>query len=141
MILKNSKEKVRLIWQLLILVVPFLLAAYLLRYVPIRIQTGILIEQGLSKSAALAQARNLFLEDPIGSSSVGIVQGLLWYVIVGFLIRIVNRRSCDLQSFGLSLRGRRILLVPLGLVLGLIIYVGYFWVGGDSKIVTWVYCN
>ena len=47
MILKNKEGQVRLIWHLFLLVVPFLLVAYLLRYVPIRVQTGILIEQGL----------------------------------------------------------------------------------------------
>jgi hypothetical protein len=105
MILKNSEGLVRIIWQLLILVVPFPLGAYLLRYVPIRIQMGSLIDQGISESAALSRARYLFLEDPIGSSAVGIIQGPLWYALICFLIKSIDKQSCNLKSLGLTLRG------------------------------------
>jgi membrane protease YdiL (CAAX protease family) len=111
------------------LVVPFLLAAYLLRYIPIRIQTRILIEQGLSESAALSQARYLFLEDPIGVSIVGVVQGLLWYILVCLLIRSIEKRPCVLRSFGLLLNGKSFVLIILGFILGLIMYYGCFAVG------------
>jgi len=129
MILKNSEGEVRLIWLLLLLVIPFLIAAYLLRYIPIRIQTTILINQGLSESTALSQARTTFLEKPIGSSLVGLIQGLLWYPIVCFLIRRVNKKNCDLKSLGLALGMKKFLLIPLGLILGLVMYFGYFLVG------------
>jgi membrane protease YdiL (CAAX protease family) len=126
MILKNKEGKVRLLWRLFLLVVPFLLAAYLLRYVPIRIQTRILMEQGLSESAALSQARNLFLEDPIGSSIIGIVQGLLWYGLVCLLVRSIEKRPCSMRSFGLSLTRKSPVLLALGFILGLLMYFCYF---------------
>ncbi len=126
MILKNKAGEVRLIWCLLLLVIPFLLAAYLLRHVPIRFQSRILIEQGLPESAAQSQARNLFLEDPIGASIIGIVQGLLWFGLVCFLVRSLEKRPCGMRSFGLSLNGKSPVLVILGFILGLMLYFGYF---------------
>jgi membrane protease YdiL (CAAX protease family) len=110
-------------------VVPFLLVAYLLRYVPIRIQTRILIEQGLPESAALSQARNLFLENPIGASSVGIAQGLLWYGLVCFLVRSLEKCPCRMRSFGLSLTRKSPVLMTLGFISGLMMCCGYFVVG------------
>jgi membrane protease YdiL (CAAX protease family) len=126
MMLKNSEGDVRILWQLLILVVPFLLGAYLLRYVPIRIQTGILIDQGVPESAALSRARDFFQEDPRGSSAVGIIQGLLWYGLVCFLSKSIDKQSCNLKSLGLALNGANLLLIPLGFIFGLMMYFGYF---------------
>jgi len=139
MILKNSEGEVRLIWLLLLLVIPFLLAAYLLRYIPIRIQTTILINQGLSESTALSQARTIFLEEPIGSSLIGIIQGLLWYPLVCFLIRSMIKQSCDLKSLGLALGAKKFLLIPLGFIFGLIMYFGYFGVGSFFNQVQFVW--
>ena len=129
MIWKNPEGEVRLIWLLLLLVIPFLLAAYLLRYIPIGIQKSILINQGLSELTALSQARTIFLDEPIGSSLVGIIQGLLWYPLVWFLIRRVNKQSCELKSLGLNLEAKKFRLIPLGVILGLVMYFGYFLVG------------
>lgn len=129
MILKNKEGKVRLIWHIFMLVAPFLLAAYLLRFIPIRIHAGILVGRGLSESTALSQARHIFLEDPIGESLVGTLQGLLWYVLVCILIRSIEKRPCDLRSFGLSRTNNSLLLVALGFLLGFIIYFSYFAIG------------
>jgi membrane protease YdiL (CAAX protease family) len=126
MILKNREGQIRLMLYLLMLVVPFLLAAYLLRYVPIRIQTGILMDRGLSESVALSQARHMFLEDLIGVSIIGIFQGLLWYVLVGVIIRFIMRQPSALKSFGLSCNGRSLMLVALGFLFGTMMYFGYF---------------
>ena len=139
MIYKNKEGQVRLIWLLFMLVVPFLLAAYLLRYIPIRIQARILVEQGLLESTALSQARNLFLEDPIGASIIGIVQGLLWYVLVCFLIRSIEKQPCVLSSFGLTRNSKGLVLIMIGFILGLMMYFGYFAVNSifDQSPIAW----
>ncbi|MBN1266350.1 MAG: CPBP family intramembrane metalloprotease [Anaerolineales bacterium] len=129
MILKNEESELRLIWRLFLLVVPFLLAAFLLRYIPVRIQTGILMEQGLSEAAALSQARYLFLEDTAGVSTLGIIQGLLWYVFVYFHLRFIEKRPCNSRSFGLVTSKKNFVLFGPGLILGLAMYFGYFVIG------------
>jgi membrane protease YdiL (CAAX protease family) len=108
---------------------PFLVVAYLLRYVPIRVQTGILIDRGVSRSTALSRARYLILEDPVCSSIVGAIQGLIWYPLVCLVVRVVEGGPCSLEDLGLAPRRRSLLLVPLGVVLALILYAGTFWVG------------
>lgn len=126
MLLKNKNGEILRIWRLFLLVGPFLLAAYLLRYIPVRIQTRILIDQGLSESSALAQARYLFLEDLTGASIVGIVQGSLWYVLVCLLVRSIEKQTCTLGSFGLAPNKKSPVLLILGVVLGLIMFFIYF---------------
>ncbi len=129
MFLRNRAGDVRLVWRLLLLVVPFLGAAYLLRYVPIRIQTEVFIDRGLSESTALSRARHLILEDPVWSSIVGAIQGLFWYPLLCFLLKVVERRACSLRDLGFAPGRRSLSLIPLGLALALILYRGYFWVG------------
>ncbi len=139
MILKNREGQVRLIWHLFLLVVPFLLAAFLLRYIPVRIQARILIENGVPESTALARARYLFLEDPIGASMIGIVQGLMWYVLVCFLVRSIEKQPCVLRSFGLDLKIKGLLLMVYGFLLGLIMFFGNFAVNSifDQSPIAW----
>lgn len=129
MIFKNNQNQVRLVWRLFMLVAPFFLAAYLLRYIPIRIQKGILMARGLPELKALFQARALFLEDPIGVSIVGFLQGLLWFVLVCILIRFTEKRPCVLQSYGLSYSRKRGMFLVLGFLLGLGMFCAYFVVG------------
>jgi membrane protease YdiL (CAAX protease family) len=125
MILKNKEGEVRLVWRLFMLVAPFLVAAYLLRYIPIRIHTQILMEQGLSESTAVSKARYFFLEDLIGVSILGVVQGLVWYVLVCLHVRSIEKQPCALRHFGLSLNSKSLLLITLGIALGLMMYFGY----------------
>jgi membrane protease YdiL (CAAX protease family) len=132
MILNNKRDQIRLVWRLFMLVVPFFLAAYLLRYVPIRIQAGILMDRGLPGPAALSQARVMFLEDPVGVSVIGIIQGLLWFLLVCANLRYIEKRPCTSKSFGLSFDGKRLVLVAPGILLGLVIYFSYFAVEGAS---------
>jgi membrane protease YdiL (CAAX protease family) len=126
MILKNKEGEVRLLWRLFMLVVPFLLAAYLLRYIPIRIQIRILMGQGFSEAVAISRARYLFLTDPLGVSILGVLQGLLWPMLVCLLIRSIEKQTCGLRSLGLLLNGKSLMFMIAGLLLGLTMYFGYF---------------
>ena len=125
MIFKNKHDEVRIIWRVVLLVGPFLLIAFLLRYIPIRIRTQILINQGMTQTAALSRSSNYFMEDPNGSSILGILQGLSWYLLVFLLIRFIEKRKTSLKDFGLDPKKNRIQLLPLGLVFGALMYFGY----------------
>lgn len=129
MILKNKNGQVRLLWHFILLVASFLLAAYLLRLIPIRIQARILLARGLSVTAALKEARYLFLEDPLGMSIIGILQGLLWFVLIYVLVRTVGKQPCSLRDFGFSSQGRGLRYALLGISAGLLMYFGYFAIG------------
>ena len=125
MIFKNKSGEVRLVWRTVLLVLPFLLFAYLLRYLPIRILTGVYINRGIVPSIAHSRAWSLFMEDPAWSSIPGILQGLLWYLLVFMMIKWVEKGSPSWKDFGLA-AGRKVLwLSGLGLVFGLLMYFGY----------------
>ena len=128
-VLLNQEGEVRVGWRLMLLVVSFLVAAYLLRYVPIRLQTRMLSGRGLPHSAALARARHAILDDPVWSSVVGIAQGLLWYPLVCFLITVTEGRPCTLRDLGLSSGWAGFLLALLGAALATAMFLGYIWVG------------
>jgi len=128
-VLLNQDGEVPMAWRLVLLVVSFLAAAYLLRYVPIRLQASILSSRGLSPSEAVVQARHTILDDPVWSSLVGIAQGLLWYPLVCFLIAATEGRPCSLRDLGLATGRIGFLLVPLGVALAGMMHVGYVWVG------------
>jgi len=129
MVIKNKSGEVRLIWRLALLVLPFLIIAYLLRLIPIRIQIGILINQGIPVAFAESRARTLFMEDPVASSIIGIIQGLTWYLLVFIIINWVEKGSLTLSSFGLAAKGNSLRLISFGVLLGLVMYLGYLGVG------------
>lgn len=138
-ILKNKSGEVRLIWRIILLVLVFLLFAYLLRYLPIRIMTAIYIHQGTSPSAAQSRAWSLFMEDPIGSSIPGILQGLIWYLLVFLIIKWVEKGTPTWKSFGLA-AGRKVFwFTGLGFVFGLLMYFMYIGIGSllDQTHWTW----
>lgn len=129
MIFKKKNGELRLIWHLVLLVAPFLSVAFLLRYIPIRIQARIHLARGLSETAALAQARDLFLKNPIGVSIVGILQGLMWFLLIYALIRSLRKEPCNRKNFGLPKKGNGLMLAGIGFCLGLLMYLGYFVIG------------
>ena len=126
---KNKENEIRLFWRLLVLVGLFLAFAYLLRYIPIRIKTASLMDKGFSNSAALSQAQSIFMEDEIWASVIGIIQGLGWYPLLYLLIKWVEKRKFSLNSIGFSITPSSLLLILLGIMLGLVLYFGYFWFG------------
>jgi membrane protease YdiL (CAAX protease family) len=71
----------------------------------------------------------MFLEDPIGMSIIGILQGLLWYGLVCMLVRSIEKRPCTRDSLGLSRQGKSWMLAVSGFLLGMVTYLTYFVVG------------
>ncbi|MHC4105655.1 MAG: hypothetical protein ACYSR9_12000, partial [Planctomycetota bacterium] len=65
MLIKNKYGEIRLSLRFLILMGFILSAAFLLRFIPITIQTQLLVNNGLPKDEALQSAKVLFLETPV----------------------------------------------------------------------------
>lgn len=127
---RNKDKEVRLVWLIILLIAPFLLVAFLLRYIPIRILIMIYTRQGLLPTYADNLAESLILQDTVWSSLIGIIQGLLWYPIIYGLIKWVERSEFSLQSFGFHQSKKRIWLIPVGMLTGLTIYLCYMLIEG-----------
>ncbi len=125
MLFKNQSGECRLFWRLLLLVALFLLFAYLLRYIPIRIKTTALIKQGVASSAALEEASYLFMEDPTWSSIIGVIQGIFWYLLLYILIKFIEKKKFTWNELGFRLNRKQIWLLPFGLFFGILLYFGY----------------
>lgn len=138
-IVKNKSSQVRMVWFVILLVGPFLLIAYLLRFIPIRIYAQMLIDQGLVSSYAITRAQNLFLEDPVWSSLLGILQGLMWYLMVFVMLKWVEKRPVSLDRFGLAARRNPLWLVGLGIVISATMYFGYLGMGSLLGETEWVW--
>lgn len=128
--LRNKDNEIRLIWLVFLLVAPFLLIAFLFRFIPIRILMLVYTQQGLSSAYANDLAQSLIMQDRVWSSLIGIVQGLLWYPIIFGLIRWVERREFSIQAFGFQQSKKKIWLLPAGMMLGFVLYLGYIFVEG-----------
>ena len=128
--LRNKDNEIRLIWLVFLLVAPFLLIAFLFRFIPIRILMLVYTQQGLSSAYANDLAQSLIMQDRVWSSLIGIVQGLLWYPIIFGLIRWVERREFSIQAFGFQQSKKKIWLLPAGMMLGFVLYLGYIFLEG-----------
>ena len=69
-ILRNKTGKVRLSWKLAFVIVLYMMAAVLVRFIPISILTIILVNGGMSQANALEQANSLIVIDPYWSTLI-----------------------------------------------------------------------
>jgi hypothetical protein len=69
-ILRHHTGEVRLIWGLLIIILLSVAIAFLLRFIPITIYTGILTSNGMARNEALDIAKALVLKTRPGRQSL-----------------------------------------------------------------------
>ena len=122
-IVKSRTGEVRLFWRFLILLVGFLALAFLLRAIPITAYSWFLSSSGTASAEATEIASAVFLEDPTWKAVLGAMQIFLWFSVVWFLIRIIEKRTVSSQDFGLKGSRNRLPHVGLGVLLGVALYV------------------
>ena len=76
-IIRYSTGEVRLVWRLLIIILLFVSVAVLLRFIPISLYTAFLTSSGIANEDALASAKAIVFEDPVWSTVLGILNGLM----------------------------------------------------------------
>ncbi len=123
MILKDRAGELRLLWRFLILMVAILVLAFLLRFVPITIHSQLLIHDGLTREEAVQSAKTLFLEDPTWQAVLGAIQGMMWFAVIWFLIRIVEKKTFAWKDLGLDWRRSSLSDIGLGAALAVLLYV------------------
>jgi len=129
MLIRNKFDEVRLIWRFSILLVSFLIIAFLLRFIPIMIQTQILVGGGLSEDEALQSARTLFLETPLWNTILASIQGIMWFIIIYFLIRVVEKKTFSLKELGLDWKHKTLNKIFYGIIIAFLIYFTQFFLG------------
>jgi hypothetical protein len=86
-IIRNDAGEVRLAWRLILVILLFVAAAVLLRLIPIRLVAAFLVGNGMAQATAIETASTLVFEDPVCSTAVGALNGLMGFLIVWFLVR------------------------------------------------------
>ncbi|MHA2099563.1 MAG: CPBP family intramembrane glutamic endopeptidase [Candidatus Kariarchaeaceae archaeon] len=129
MLIRNKNNEVRLIWRFLILIISILLIAFLLRFIPILIQSQLLQGNGLTEDEALQSARTLILETPIWSTILGSIQGIMWFIIIYFLIRVVEKNPFSLKELGLDWKHNTLNKIFYGIIIAVLIYFVQLYLG------------
>ena len=97
----TTPQKTHIFLNYVIMVGLFLLIAFVLRFIPIAILTADGVSSGVSQEQASAIASALMMQDPFGSV-IGAVQGLAWFGVVWFVVRVVERRKFLWADYGLG---------------------------------------
>jgi membrane protease YdiL (CAAX protease family) len=129
MLIKNKYGEIRLSLRFLILMGFILSVAFLLRFIPITIQTQLLVNNGLPKDEALQSAKVLFLETPVWNTILGTIQGVLWLPIVFFLIRGIEKKPFTWKAVGLNWRRTTPYYLLSGFLIGGLVYFSYLFLG------------
>ena len=113
-IIRNDAGEVRLAWRLILAILLFVAVAVLLRVIPSSLLTAILVRDGMTQGSALERANTIMLEDPIWSTVISTLFGLMGLLIVWLLVNVVERSTFTWKAVGLDWRGNSPLLIILG---------------------------
>jgi membrane protease YdiL (CAAX protease family) len=127
-IIRNDAGEVRLAWRLVLVILLYVAVAVLLRFIPIRLLTASLVRDGMMQASALERANSILLKDPIWSTVIGTISGLMGLLIVWFLVHVVERSTFTWKAVGLDWRGNSLLLIILGALLALLLFIAYIFV-------------
>ena len=116
-ITRNDAGEVRLAWRLVLIILLFVAAAVLLRLIPIRLFAAFLVGNGMAQATAIETASTIVFEDPVCSTAVGALNGLMGFLIVWFLVRVIERSSFTWEAVGLNWRNNSLLAILLGAIL------------------------
>lgn len=122
-ITRNDAGEVRLAWRLILIILLFVATAVLLRLMPIRLFAAILVGNGMAQVNAIETASTIVFEDSVCSTAVGALNGLMGFLIVWFLVRVIERSSFTWEAVGLNWRNNSSLAILLGAILALGLFI------------------
>jgi membrane protease YdiL (CAAX protease family) len=128
-IIRNDTGEVRLAWRLVLAILLFTAAAILLRLIPIRLFAAFLVRNGMAEENAIEKASTIVFEDPVCSTAVGALNGLMGFLIVWFLVRVVERSNFTWEAVGLTWRHNSPLAILQGIVLALSLFIAILLTG------------
>jgi len=107
----------------LIAVVIYVAVAILLRFIPIFLITAFNTSRGMARQDALKAAKSLVFEHTAWSTTLGIVNALMSFLLVWFLIKVFEKRDFEWKNVGLDWRRNSVLCLVFGALLALLIYI------------------
>ena len=124
-VIRNDTGEVRLAWRLILVILLYVGVAVLLRVIPSSLLIAVLVRDGMTQGSALERANAIILEDPVWSTVLGTISGLMGLLIVWFLVSVIERSTFTWKALGLDWRGNSPLLIILGALLALLLFIAY----------------
>ncbi len=124
-VIRNDASEVRLAWRLILVILLYVGVAVLLLVIPSSLLTAVLVRDGMTQAPALERANTIILEDPVWSTVIGTISGLMGLLIVWFLVHVVERSTFTWKAVGLDWRRNSPLLMILGALLALLLFIAY----------------
>jgi membrane protease YdiL (CAAX protease family) len=122
-ITRNDTGEVRLAWRLMLVILLYVAAVVLLRIIPISFFTASFVSNGMTHANALEKANVIINEDPVYSTTIGILSGFMGLLIVWFLVKIIEKSNFTWKTVGLDLRSNSLLVILLGIILALLLFI------------------
>jgi membrane protease YdiL (CAAX protease family) len=121
-IIRNDAGEVRLGWRLVLIILLFVAAEVLLRLIPIVLYAVFLVRDGMVRADAIETARTFVFEDPVCATVIGVLIGLIGFLIVWYMVRVIEKSSFTWEAVGLKWRKNS----PGAILLGVILASGLF---------------
>jgi membrane protease YdiL (CAAX protease family) len=128
-IIRKVTGETRLVWRLILIILLYVAAAVLLRLIPISLYTAVLVKDGMAQGNALEKASSFILEDPAWNTAIGVLSGLIGFLIVWFLISVIEKSNFTWKTVGLDWKRNSLLVILLGAVLAFLLFIAYILTG------------
>jgi membrane protease YdiL (CAAX protease family) len=123
--LRTSTGEYRTIWRVIFIILLFLVMQVLVRLIPISLLTVFLVKSGVTHTSAVESARTIVFEDPVWTTLIGLIIGLMGFLIVWFLVHIVEKSDFSLKTIGLDWRRNSPSMILWGALLAVVLFIAY----------------
>ena len=123
--IRTSTDEVRLVWRLILILVLFVAMEVLLRLIPIGLIAASMVKAGTAQASAVESARAIVFEDPIWSTGIGVLVGIMGFLIVWLMVRGIEKTAFTWKAIGLDWRRSSFSMILLGALLALILFAAY----------------
>jgi membrane protease YdiL (CAAX protease family) len=139
--IRTPTGEYRMVWRLILIILLFVAMQVLVRLIPIGLLTVFMVKSGIAQSSAVESARTIIFEDPVWSTIIGVLVGLMGFLIVWFLVRVVEKSEFTGVAIGLDWRKSSPLMILWGVLLAIILFIAYMLFAGfmgssDSSVAT-----
>jgi membrane protease YdiL (CAAX protease family) len=119
---RNDAGEVRLAWRLILVILLYVAVAVLLRIIPVALLTASWTRDGMTRANALERASAFISEDPVYSTAIGVLSGLMGFLIVWFMVRVIEGSGFSWKAVRLDWRGSSLPAMILGALLALLLF-------------------
>jgi membrane protease YdiL (CAAX protease family) len=123
--LRTSTGEYRTIWRVIFIILLFLVMQVLVRLIPIGLLTVFWVKSGVTHTSAVESARTIVFEDPVWTTLIGLIIGLMGFLIVWFLVHIVEKSDFSLKTIGLDWRRNSPSMILWGALLAVVLFIAY----------------